>query len=270
MSGGSLYAEFVDADEHRLLVTWRLPQATVVGTVLVVPALAEEMNKCRPILRDLGQRLGSSGWALCIPDLTGTGDSEGRYEAAGIDRWCRDLESVAQHAEARVGPVSVCLAVRAGALIAARWLSVSGQSIGKLVLWQPVANGNQVVNQWLRLRAMASMFDGRESVSKRSLREMLNQGSTIECGGYRLTARFARELEALNQTAPPTIDTMVVMEIGGLDRPSAACGAPLESGSHARCVRVPGEPFWSSTEIVRNDALVQETVEAITGREPPP
>jgi len=267
LTDSRLEAEFLPGAGRQLLVTWRLPQGqTTRGSLLVIPPLAEEMNKARPVLRDLGQAVAESGWALCLPDLSGTGDSEGDFGDATVDHWCQDLDAVYRHCSDRGYAVRGCLAVRGGALLAERWLTCSGVSLDRLLLWQPVLEGRQVVNQWLRTRVAASMFNSAGRVTQAELKEQLAQGDSVESGGYQVSAGLARDLEGMS-VQPERLDAgrVSLIEIGNHETPAPALQAAAAGLSGGRLVKVAGEPFWSSSEIVRNPELVQVTCDALTG-----
>jgi hypothetical protein len=47
-----------------------------------VPPFAEEMNKSRRMIAEVGRRLEGSGVGMLLVDLFGTGDSEGEFAQA--------------------------------------------------------------------------------------------------------------------------------------------------------------------------------------------
>ena len=58
--------------------------AAPLGAVVVAPPFAEEMNKCRRMWTLLAAQLETAGIGTLIPDLHGTGESDGDFAAA---RW---------------------------------------------------------------------------------------------------------------------------------------------------------------------------------------
>ncbi len=256
-----LRGEFVETRHGRLLVTLREPaDRSSRGAVLVVPAFAEEMNKSRPLLRDLGCALAQSGYTLLIPDLYGTGDSDGAFEDASLETWSRDLETVYRWSENREAPVLGCVAVRFGALLLKRWLEESGRRMSWSVLWQPVPKGDQVVNQWLRIRSAAAMFEGKSGETVTALRQRSAAGESLECGGYPMTPGLIEALSDLSLN--PLIDPMGathVLEVGEGDECSPVIRALAGSKPSSTSEKVPGDPFWAATEISRNSTLVAAT-----------
>ncbi len=270
MSTPRLSGEFVESRKGRLLVTVREPaDRSSRGAVLVVPAFAEEMNKSRPLLRDLGCALARTGHTLLIPDLYGTGDSDGAFEDASLETWIQDLDAVQRWSEDRGIPVLGCIAIRFGALLLKEWLETSGRRMSWSVLWQPVSKGEQVVNQWLRIRSAAAMFEGRSGETVTALRQRSADGESLECGGYALTPGLIEALSS--RVLNPLIDAMGairVLEIGEGDECSPVVRALVASRPSCTSEKVPGDPFWAATEISRNAALVAATHRFIESSEP--
>jgi hypothetical protein len=134
------------------------------------------------------------------------------------------------------------------------------------VFWQPVFGGEQVVRQWLRMRVGAAMFDGSGKVSTTDLATRLEGGEVLEIGGYFLTPSLTRELRALDlsELLGPSLGCLHVFEIGEGPDVSAAVQRLAKDHDVGVVERLPGEPFWSATEIVLNPDLVERTVRCLT------
>ncbi len=120
------------------------------------------------------------------------------------------------------------------------------------------------MDQFLRLRAMASRMTPGPAESVSDLRNKLLAGGTVEIAGYCLSRALCADIDALDlagETGTPFPQTRWVDVV-------VDASAPVPSGTQrvvdslrlAGCeiehVRVTGEPFWTATEVVRNPALV--------------
>jgi exosortase A-associated hydrolase 2 len=272
-----LRAQFLDAPssvQHggRPFVVLRQPQASG-PTVLVVPPFAEEMNKSRRMIAEVGRRLEARGVGMLLVDLFGTGDSEGDFAQADWQRWQADVANAVQWSAAQGAPIRGMLAVRLGCILGSEVLAASGHRVQRTVMWQPVVNGRRFLEQFLRLRVAASMMGGDSKETVAALRSRLKSGELLEVAGYELNGTLADQLDAadLQRFLGTHLGAVHWMEAvrsadAELSVPSnkaieAARAAGIETTAHT----VPGEPFWSSTEIVCLDAMVARTAEILAG-----
>jgi exosortase A-associated hydrolase 2 len=238
----------------------------------MVAPFAEEMNKSRKMLTDVSHALAEHAVATVLPDLYGTGDSEGEFRDALWDGWAHDLQSVASWASHEGSPVTALLCVRTGCLLGAQLARVLGGSVTRTVFWQPVIEGERFLTQFLRLRVAASM-SGPEKESTAGLRERLRSGEHLEVSGYELSEELVAGIETARLTTELTPDVgrlhwMEVVRGDDGELPGAstrAIEAARAAGVTVETHAIPGEPFWSSTEIVRISALVEQTVSALVG-----
>jgi exosortase A-associated hydrolase 2 len=271
LSGATLEPAFIDGRRGKLFVLLRRPQGVAQAPcVLIVPPFAEEMNKTRPMLTMVAQGLAARGVASVLPDLYGSGDSEGEFCDADWAVWLDDLERAAAWAESRGCGVVRILAVRLGCVLAAEWLTHADRRLERTVLWQPVLDGERFMTQFLRLRVAASMMEDRKETVG-GLREQLRSGETIEVAGYGLSSRLVAQVDVA-RLAPQIsrrlgalhwMETVRGVE-GALPTPSLQAIETARSSLPSVDIRaVPGEPYWSATEIVRIGPLVDWTVEAL-------
>lgn len=244
--------------------------------LLVLPAFAEEMNKCRRMVSLLAEAAQSRGIETLAVDLTGTGDSAGDFRDATLERWQADLRTVASWMAGR-GPRTLhVVAVRAGALLVNLLELPPALSPGRVVLWQPFASGKQLVAQFLRLRqAEAVMGGGTEDA--RDPRVVLEQDGFVEIAGYDLTATLASSLESLSLHPMGRDDWSGVLwaEIVGPALDGASSPQPTPAGARAVAAlraeqgaavgleAIVGEPFWATPEIAVVAPLIERTVEFV-------
>lgn len=240
-----------------LMGFYRSPDAAVAtrGDVLVVPAFAEEMNRCRAMVTIQAQALAGLGIGTLVLDMFGTGDSAGEFDQANWDLWRQDLalgiDWLRTHANGCVG----LLGIRLGALMAAE-LAAADPGIEALLLWQPVISGKAHWTQFLRVRIAAEMALADGVKSTEQLRQQSAAGQTVEASGYAVGPKLATRLDQLTM---PTGDRLVGKSIGWLEVggvPGAALpranAKVLEdwqaSGVTVQVAQVTGPSFWQVHE----------------------
>jgi exosortase A-associated hydrolase 2 len=239
--------------------------------VLFAPPFAEEMNKSRRMMAEAAIALAAHDYASVLPDLYGSGDSAGEFVEADWATWVQDLARVASRCRDNGLEVSAVIGVRLGCALAAQALAASGVSVKRSVFWQPVTDGARFMTQFLRLRVAASMMspEGAESIGQ--LKQQLQDSGRLEVAGYELSSRLVADVEQVRLEAAlgPQLGDIhwleVVRDAGGeLSGASrSALDRAQQSGHRVHAGSVPGEPFWSSTEIVLNPALIERTVQAL-------
>jgi len=264
VNSGGLHAEFIDAAGGRLFALLRTPCVAEGECTLVVPAFAEEMNKSRRIVTDLAQHERARGRGLLCVDLFGTGDSDGEFADARVGRWLEDLSAAVDWSARRGWPVTSLLGIRFGALLGAAFIRQEDPDLSRVVLWQPVVSGARMMEQFLRIRAMATRMEHGRGESVAALRAQLKAGDTVEVGGYALSGSLCADIDALDlgpaliAPFPPVTWLDVVADAAAPVVPvtqrviekARAVGAQIDHAQFG------GEPFWMTTEIVTNAALV--------------
>lgn len=267
----SVAAHFIGEPDRRIFLVTRRPAAARGGAVLLVPPFGEEMNKTRRMYADVAHGLMLRGIASVLPDLFGTGDSEGEFREATWDRWIRDISSTLAWMETEGWPVRAVLATRLGCSLAGEALLASGAAMNATVFWQPVADGSRFLVQLLRLRVAASMMEPGRNETAGGLRQRLRDGETLEVAGYEIAPRLAEQLDGVRLGAAlgKHLGAWHWMELVR-DAQAALPAEADRSITQARAngleptVRtIAGEPFWTSTEIVRNAALTRETIDVL-------
>lgn len=273
MTRGALSGHFLGPPGRRIFVLLREPGEAPEGggSVLVVPPFGEEMNKSRRMIAETSQRLCEAGMAVVWPDLFGTGDSEGEFSDATVDRWLEDLGSTCRHAEECGRPVRAILAVRLGGALAVAGLRTGAvPPVAASVWWQPVLDGRRHLAQFLRLRVAAGSMRGDEPETVDGLRSRSAAGETLAVAGYELSPALVRGLEALATDAvPPQVGVLQWLEM--VREADAAPPLPATrfverargAGVDVSLTTVAAEPFWASTEIIRVPLVVDRTTAAL-------
>jgi exosortase A-associated hydrolase 2 len=245
------------------------------GAVLYVHPWAEEMNKSRRMAALASRALAADGWAVLQVDLLGCGDSSGGFADATWHAWVDDVTRAASWLQARHPGAPLWLwGLRAGALLATAAAPRIGAPLN-LLFWQPALQGKALLQQFLRLKAVAQLADGGGKAILDAARADLAAGRLVEVAGYTLAPALALGLEAAT-LAPPTLTPagrVVWLEVSGQPEPalSPATQAALPrwqaAGWHVDARAVAGPPFWQTTEIEDAPALLtamRATLTAVT------
>jgi exosortase A-associated hydrolase 2 len=231
------------------------------------------MNKFRRMAAELAATMVQLGFAVLLPDLFGTGDSDGDFSEAELQGWLGDLSAAIRWAASRGCPVSDLVAIRLGAALA----TAAGEqgllpTVAHTVLWQPVFDGQRYLTQFLRLRTAASLMEERkESVAE--LRELLKAGIPVEVAGYRLSGRLAAQLDSLRlpSSLPECMGRPAWFELSGAENPSLSIAteqwlqAQRSKGRDVSSAVMRGEPIWVATEVTVNRSMIDATVAHILG-----
>jgi exosortase A-associated hydrolase 2 len=285
------FAESADLLAARLCLFH--PPAGPAGTppraaVLHVHAFGEEMNKSRRMAALQARALAGAGCAVLQFDLLGCGDSAGDHGDATWSRWQADLRWAAallrRRADAAV-PL-VLWGQRTGALLAAQALAdlagdISGDASASpgtppaLLLWQPVHQGRQALQQFLRLAVATQLLDGGGKGVVEGLKRGLAEGRAVHVAGYRLHPELATGLEAAT-LAPPAglppgraawLEVAGPAADGAVPAPSPATAMAAErwrgAGWAVQTTAVAGPAFWQTTAIEDAPALLPATLRAL-------
>lgn len=236
------------------------------GTVLAVPAFAEEMNKSRRMCALMARRLAAQGWQVVQPDLGGCGDSAGEFRDARWTAWIDDLDD-ALSSSAVAGPLWFW-GVRAGSLLCGELLARHPQA--GLILWQGTPSGATVLQQFLRLHAGARIVGTDKADADQTPAQRLEAGETVELGGYELSPDLARSLRSARLELPAGRQVRVVwLEVASGTPPAPSIAAQRQaqawrdSGHDVGLHAVGGPQFWQTQEIEDNPALLEATAEAV-------
>lgn len=241
------------------------------GGILYLHPFAEEMHKSRRMAALQARRFAAEGYAVLQVDLTGCGDSSGDFGDATWEQWLADARRAHAWLAASVNGPVILWGLRSGASLAVA-LAGALPGIRHLMLWQPVVNGEQYLNQFLRIRLASEMLVGRqEQGGTKDLRARLEAGESIEVGGYLLGATMARDLARMKlaEMLPPCPVSWLEVGADESAAPSPASQRIVDAWQadgvsvHARTVT--GEPFWVTQEITECPGLLEATTEAVSG-----
>lgn len=239
--------------------------------ILYLHPFAEEMHKSRRMAALQARRFAAEGYAVLQVDLTGCGDSACDFGDATWETWLADARRAHAWLLAKTtGPI-ILWGLRTGASLAVELASVL-PDIERLLLWQPVVNGEQYLNQFLRIKLASEMLSGGQAQSgTKDLRVKLEAGEGIEVGGYMLGATMARDLARLKLADTPPPCPVEWIEIGAenSDTPNPSSQRIVDAwrtaGVNVHTRTLNGESFWVTQEITECPSLIEATSEAVRG-----
>lgn len=259
---------FLNVESNRLFCVYHEPKhsETAPVGVLLLPPFAEEMNQSRSFHASLARMLSGSGISSLMFDLSGTGDSSGEFRDADWTRWQRETLAAYQWLSQVTSTVYLFALRSAGLLLSSFESKLSGRFGGVYVV-EPMLTGERLFADFLRIKVARSMFEGRRDTVD-SLRRQLNTGATLEVGGYELSSKLYRELNAASLGIASTAQGRTVRWLGsssyleGLRNGSDGAFVKGEECGH-RLVKLDFELSWSNDGLMYPEQLAECVAECL-------
>lgn len=239
--------------------------------MLHVHAFAEEMNKSRRMVARSARAMATAGFAVLQIDLLGCGDSDGDFADGSWDAWQADVYWGAAWLLQRYNAPLWLWGQRAGALLAARCVSMIGREC-HLLFWNPLLQGKAIVQQFVRMKAAAEWASGDGRSAGQWVKAELAAGRVVEIAGYGLNPSLARDLESAVLT-PPVVATaprLIWLDVAGRDDEAILSPAAerqltqwRSAGYRVSPAAVAGPAFWQTVEIEDAPALIDATVQSL-------
>jgi exosortase A-associated hydrolase 2 len=263
----SISADFLEHNGRKLFsVLLRPPGADPRGSILFLPPFTEEMHKSRHIVAAQARQLASAGYNVLLLDLYGCGDSGGDFGDASWTVWLQDAAfGVETLKELGAAPISVW-GLRLGGLLACQ-LAGSRSDIAEVVLWQPTLNGEQQIDQFLRIRTVPSSAGSQDFFDRKSLWSELRAGRSLEIAGYELSAALAMEMAKARLIDACPGCPVAWFGIGGVEGVALPAASEnvvnhwRQQGIEVEVYSVPGDPFWRIAEASVNGELQRATTD---------
>lgn len=236
-------------------------QVSPIGDILLAPAFAEEMNRCRSMVTKQAEALASAGMGTLVLDMHGTGDSPGEFHEGDWENWLGDLRCGIDWLRMHGNGCQAIWGVRLGALMAAH-LAAQDRGIHQLLLWMPVINGKSYWTQFLRIRIASEMALPDGVKSTQALRQQSADGLVVETSGYKVGSRLAIQLDSLEMPPPEQLinKTISWLEVGA----SAESTVPRANALLAESWRSKGVPVSISQVVGPQFWVVHERAVAIS------
>lgn len=242
-------AFFFESVGYRLFAVAHRPDRPAAGVgVVVCHPYGEEKQLSYPVLVRFARLLAQDGFPVLRFDCRGYGDSEGVLEDATVETQIADAVVATRLARERLKVDGIVfLGLRLGTSIAAR--AAAREAAAGLILWCPIVNGRQYLDEMLRKKVFAEILAKRR-VTRQEVLEELARESRVEIEGNFLTRQMSEEIGAIDLVAevstfhqPVFVSALKNHPNGyasyeGLANACASHGAPCEFA-------VAGErPFW--------------------------
>ena len=249
------------------------------GRVLYLHPFAEELNTTRRVVAQQARALAQAGFAVLQIDLLGCGDSEGELVDATWDAWLQDAHAAqAWLAGQAPGPLWLW-GMRSGCLLATA-LAARLPELPHLLMWQPVINGQQALQQFLRLHAAGQWLDSKSEADTDHPNkptkpdkpaQMLASGRPVDIAGYTLSPELAKGLGAARMQAMETGAPSQLIWLETSSQPELALGpastAHLDTWRNAgwsvNAQAVNGPAFWQTVGADEAPNLIATTLQAL-------
>lgn len=231
-----------------------------LGGLVYVAPFAEEMNRSRRMAALQAQALARQGVGVLLIDLYGCGDSAGELAEASWAVWRDDIGLAIDWLQQRTHAPVGLWGLRLGALLALEVARLRAADLGLLLLWNPLADAQAYMTQFLRLQLAAGMgsASGPAANSVAALRAQLQQGQLLEVGGYELNGALVASIDGLQATAlpPPGLPLHWLELVRDPALPLAPASARLAQAWSVTPQTVTGPAFWSTPEVTTCPALI--------------
>ena len=189
---------FFGTPQRRLFGVYAPARARATGAKAVVLChpWGQEYLRAHRSMRHLSNLLSAAGHHVLRFDYFGTGDSAGDMLDADLAGWERDIDTAIQELMDSAGTRRVALVgLRLGATLAARVANRRRREIESLVLWDPVVNGSEYLDE------LASTEKRQKWAGPQGSPRPAERGGGHEFLGFALSARLEDEIRALDLTA---------------------------------------------------------------------
>ena len=213
------------------------------------------------------RQLAMAGFDCWLPDLFGTGDSEGEVRSATWQIWLQDLEDIFDVALKEAEAVqSYVVGVRLGCPLVQDYLDNTTRIISGVALWQPVLKGRSIVSQLVRMRLVQERRGSNNSISVKDIEAEMDRIGYLESGGYRFNLDLLNSIGAIDMSRKRwNAQTVHIFELHTGDKSSIspvtenALLSWRRSGSTVNHIPLAGAPFYGTAEIVENYDLLAAT-----------
>jgi exosortase A-associated hydrolase 2 len=238
------------------------------GAVVYVHPWAEEMNKSRRMAAIQARALAEAGYAVLQIDLHGCGDSSGDFGDATWAAWIDDVVRGARWMQERHDATLWLWGLRAGCLLAVASSAAMGPGCNFL-FWQPTISGKLALQQFLRLKVVSDLQDGRGKAALEKARRDLAEGRAVEIAGYQVGPALAQGLEQAALEPPATPGRLIWLELATrqdatllpASEQSLTTWRTKAEQTYAQVVA--GPAFWQTTEIEEAPSLIGATLSAL-------
>ncbi|MFN2329962.1 MAG: serine aminopeptidase domain-containing protein [Chromatocurvus sp.] len=241
---------FFAANGYRVFAVMHYPKRDVPrGVFVFCHPFAEEKLWSHRVYVNFARELARRGFAALRLDYMGHGDSDGQFFDSDVDSELADIRAAIAYARAEFTGIEVCglFGLRLGASLAAV-VADQDPAINKLILWDPIIDGERYVSEMFRSNLATQMAAYGKIVEPRELLiEKLMRGEGFNIDGYDMSKAMYEGLQKLTlaNVAHRFSGDVLIVQIGKPGQPiKREMQALAESYAHPTTVTAVEEPFW--------------------------
>lgn len=217
------------------------------GFVFCHPILEEKLWAHRAYV-SFARDLAARGYPVLRFDHRGQGDSDGNFSETSVDSHLSDIDAAVTRLRLDLpGLTKISLfGLRLGATFAAL-AALRSNDIYRLLLWEPIVNGERYMQEVLRINLTAQMAtNGRVIDDRKKLTEYLRNGLTVNIEGYELGQSLFTQVSAIDLLKKPGIKgkkNLILQVTRKMQSPREEIAA-LSNHYEAQAAVVQEDPFW--------------------------
>lgn len=216
---------------------------------------------------NFARELTARGYPVLRFDYMGNGDSDGDFKDSSVETNLTDIHSALQILREKVG--SSCwvglIGLRFGATLAAL-AAENNPEINRLILWEPIINGTQYMQELLRINLTTQMAIYKEiRYNREALVQAMKKGQTANVDGYEITSEMFEQVSSINllDGLKQTQARCLMVQISPRQqefKKDFSLLSPLYRNGHALITIE--EPFWKEIRTFYSSAqhLYQDTL----------
>jgi exosortase A-associated hydrolase 2 len=243
-----------------------MPSGTPGGSVVLCYPLFEERKSAGRLMVNMARTLCADGFAVLTFDYRGCGDSAGEFSDFSIPHWLADIATAIDFLRQRspATPLGL-LGLRLGASLALQ-TAANRSDIDFVVLWEPILNGREHLEQELRKKLVKEMMTfGKGRDSRSALLKALGDGDEIDFDGYPITPELYQDLRSLdlNTAASHFKKRSLMVQVTSQSTPSkpmVQLQETLQQAGASNELRLVNEPpFWNLVGVMDGSSIIRET-----------
>jgi exosortase A-associated hydrolase 2 len=165
--------------------------------VLYIHPFAGEMFASRNVIATCARSLSAGGVGVLTVDLYGSGDSSGDFSEARWDTWRGDLMAALQWLQSQGRDRISLWGLRLGALLAMDLAAHTQENFERVVLWQPVVSGRNMLTQFFHVNLDEADKGQTGKLANPQQRSFLADNDEIEIAGYAISPKLIRAIDSL-------------------------------------------------------------------------
>lgn len=228
------------------------------GIVFCHPFMEEKLWAHR-VFVSFARKLAMLGYTILRFDYFGHGDSEGDFEQSTVKTRLTDIHAAIEFLKSSCPDLEFInlLGLRFGATLAGIVAS-ERKDIAKLMLWEPVINGSNYMQEILRSNLTTQLaIHGKVMINREQLIETMKAGNTVNIEGYEMTYELFLQGSNIQlcEYSHSYDGRVLIIQIGKAGQPLRKelqeCLAGYTNGELDQVVE---EPFWREIKKNYSDA----------------